>query len=34
MFFTDRNVTVPFTFNRRDGAKDKFNGMWFDHYEN
>ena len=33
-FFMYRNEIVPFTFNCRDGAKYKFNGTWFDHYEN
>ena len=33
-FFMYRNDIVPFTFNCRDGAKYKFNGTWFDHYEN
>ena len=33
-FFMYRNEIVPLTFNCRDGAKYKFNGTWFDHYEN
>ena len=34
MSFMYKNEIVPFTFSCRDGAKDKFNGTWFDHYEN
>ena len=34
MSFMYKNEIIPLTFSCRDGAKDKFNGTWFDHYEN